>query len=286
MDKYIRCINLGSGNKCRKHCIIKYIYLNFWFVLFTITIQQRKCFWSIIIIIIIIITLVLEAATHPIEAFKFYSSFKRPSRKLSLNLLLFIFVSVWFAIFVRKYQDTKCLWFFFWIRFCYHFVLFSFRFILLFCFCSIVKFVLKDIKESLALVCVRCVCECGCVCVGGRACVPSRVQVILVSLWVCLARLMQNDITLMEGELKLKHGGDWQRSRRWRSVQTAHKMATHLQSLPLVFMCVCMWEWSATHLRVYIHLVQFPFCSIQFVNISISILRARLHFIAQHLVYN
>lgn len=214
------------------------IYLNFWFVLFTITKYNNENVFDLLLLLLLLYYAGAGGGNSPNrgiwnEAFKFYSSFKRPSRKLSLNLLLFIFVSVWFAIFVRKYQDTKCLWFFFLDFFCYHFVLFSFsiRFVFFF-FCSIVKFVLKDIKESLALVCVRCVC------VGGQACVPSRVQVILVSLWVCLARLMQNDITLMEGELKLKHGGDWQRSRRWRSVQTAHKMATHLQSLPLVYLCV------------------------------------------------
>lgn len=134
-------------------------------------------------------------------------------------------------------------------------------------------------------VCTVCEWEC----VEGRACVPSRVQGIFVSLWVCLARLMQNDITLMEGELKLKHGGDWQRSRRWRSVQTAHKMATHLQSLPLVYVCVyvCVWVIGDTFTCIHsFSSVSILFDSIQFVNISISILRARLHFIAQHLVYN
>lgn len=116
----------------------------------------------------------LEAATHPIEAFKFYSSFKRPARKLSLNLLLLlIFVSVWFAIFVRKYQDTKYLWFFLGFLFS-----FSIR-IVFFLFCSIVKFVLKDIKESLALVCVRCVSES--VWEGGPVCH----RVFRVSLCLC-----------------------------------------------------------------------------------------------------
>lgn len=132
-------------------------------------------------------------------------------------------------------------------------------------------------------VCTVCEWEC----VGGRACVPSRVQDIFVSLWVCLARLMQNDTTLMEGELKLKYGGDWQRSRRWRSVQTAHKMATHLQSLPIVYVCVCVWVIGDTFTCIHsFSSVSILFNSIQFVNISISILRARLHFIAQHLVYN
>lgn len=174
----------------------------------------------------------LEAATHPIEAFKFYSSFKRPARKLSLNLLLLlIFVSVWFAIFVRKYQDTKCLWFFLGFLFS-----FSIRIVFFVLFHS--QVCIERYKREFGIsVCTVCEWEC----VGGRACVPSRVEGIFVSLWVCLARLMQNDITLMEGELKLKHGGDWQRSRRWRSVQTAHKMATHLQSFPFVYMCVCVW---------------------------------------------
>lgn len=47
---YIRFINLGSGNKCRKHCIVKYILEFPICFFFTITIQQRKCFGSSIII--------------------------------------------------------------------------------------------------------------------------------------------------------------------------------------------------------------------------------------------